>query len=83
MLNEPLTIKEAILIYVEKFRVVSFEMIFDMLDEAYMSDLPSVKVQALSELVQANEIRRIEYTAKDRSDIRSFFMISESRLLNV
>ena len=78
-----MTLKEAILGYVTRSIVMDQTVLMGALEISMIEYSQANQLQAISELVMSGDIKRIEYTVKDRSDIRSFYMIGESKLRNV
>ena len=78
-----MTLKEAILGYINRSIVMDQTVLMDALEISMLEYSQANQLQAISELVMSGDIKRIEYTVKDRSDIRSFYMIGESKLRNV
>lgn len=79
-MSETPTLKEAIVQYVNKFEVVSFIILYDLLEESYPNVNAGEKLKCLSELVMANQLKRYDYYLTDRAEARTFFMPGESKI---
>lgn len=75
-----MNLKQAILEYIDKFKVVDFILLIDALDESFPTATTGEKYQALSELVQSKSVVRYEYQVDGRPERRSFYMSADTKV---
>ena len=74
-------IRQYIIEAVEAYLFTKQEAILSTLEATFVSRKMDDFLKILSELVQANEIKRYEYTIENRAERRVFYMPASARLM--